>query len=60
MNATTPTGWADDRLMQALDLIEDVMRDQGSGCDAYALLSRIPPMIEAADIELACAKAGAA
>lgn len=52
---TTQTGWADDRLMDAFDLIEEVIaRDDVSiDGDAFAALKRLRDQVEAVDEQLA-------
>lgn len=51
--ADTDSGWADERLMQALDLIEAVIRDNAErGADLRQLLTAARDRVREADEEL--------
>lgn len=52
MSAPTPSGWADDRLMEAFDLIDAVLGDTNPEHDAYPLLKKARGMVEDADFKL--------
>lgn len=52
MSAPTATGWVDDRLMRAYDLIESVLLEKQPGTDAHAALKQARDNVEAADTEL--------
>ena len=49
----TPTGWADDRLMEAYDLIHAVMADHVTAEDAMPELRALLAEVEKADQVLA-------
>lgn len=49
MSAPTPTGWVDDRLMQAYDLIYAVFLDADPASPEYAILRQASGLVEDAD-----------
>jgi len=52
MSGVLPSGWTDDRLMQAFDLIDAVLGETHPEHDARALLKKARGLVEDADIEL--------
>ena len=50
MSITTPSRWADDRLMKAYDLIDEVLLETPYDHPARALLKKALDLIEDADI----------
>lgn len=51
-DTTIPSGWTDDRLMNAFDLIDAVLTETHIEHDAHAILKRARDLIEEADVEL--------
>lgn len=47
-----PSGWTDDRLMNAFDLIDAVLTETHIEHDAHAILRKARDLIEEADVEL--------
>ena len=52
MSGLVLSGWADDRLMDAFNLIDEVLADTHPEHDAHALLKKARGLVEDADIEL--------
>jgi len=52
MSGVLASGWTDDRLMQAFDLIDAVLGETHPEHDAHALLKKARGLVEDADIEL--------
>lgn len=52
MAKLNPTGWADDRLQDAYNLIEAVQGEWNQELDVYGILKDILDKIEDADCEL--------
>ena len=50
MSVPTPSRWADDRLMKAYDLLDEVLLDTPFDHPARALLKKALDLIEDADI----------
>ena len=52
MSALNPSGWADDRLMEAFNLLDAVLSEAHEDHDAHALLKKARGLCEDADMAL--------